>query len=188
MLRAQRGFAVRVPPVQVTVGHLIQRIIAGAAEHLAGGGTGAAVGQYGVQAHGHEHKVLPGGADGAKITHAGGILENAHNPGDATLFRDLNQHVRAAAAALGQRLLKGVQHDGQGAVGADVGLGGLAGERVGKSGRFRLRLRFGFWFRLWFRLRHHYGAGFRRLLRLIAAGHQAKCQRHGQQQSDPFLH
>ena len=149
------------------------------------------MGQHGVQAHCHEHEVLTGGADGAQIAHTGGVLEHTHDPGDTALLGDFNQHVRAAAAALGQGLLQGVQHHGQGTVGGDVGLGDLTGQGVDGAGRFGLRLRLRFRGRLRLLAGHHLHRRllFHRLFRsFISTGGQPKHQGQGQQQSDPFFH
>ena len=149
------------------------------------------MGQHGVQTHGHKNEILTGGADRSQIAHTGGILKHRHYTGDAALFRDLDQHIGAAAAALRQRFLQRVQHNSQRTIGGKIRLGGFTGQRVGgaRGLGFGLRLGFRFRFRSRRRFRLLYNrTGRRNFFGLVSAGSQTKYHGQCHQQSDPLFH
>ena len=133
--------AVGVPPHHIALRAAAQigapdgvEVVHAPAPQIAVGRVAApGVDEKGVVAQGQLDVIGSGGADGADHPHLLHRLVDPQHPGDASLGHHLVDDVGLGLAQLGQGRLQVVEHDGHGAEGGGVGVGGLPGEGVHRA-------------------------------------------------------
>ena len=93
------------------------------------------VDEHPVMAQGQVQEAVPGRAHRADGGEVGGVLIHGQHPGDAALGNGLIDDVGGGVALLGHGHLDVVHHHGDGLLPAEIGIGGLSGERIGVQGR-----------------------------------------------------